>query len=475
MKYFVGLGLLLSIIWYSGSFIFAQDKIPPKPNILFIFIDDMGYGDLGAYGNKQVHTPNIDKLANEGLRINQFYVNSPICSPSRVAVTTGNFPSKWGITSYISNRKDNKQRGIKNYLNENAPSVARNIKEAGYYTAHIGKWHMGGGRDIGDVPLITSYGFDESVTQFEGLGERYLATYETLELKDSTRGLEKQSAALGRGEIHWKKRENFTHLFVNRTVLAIKNAKAVNKPFYINLWPDDIHTPLEPPKELRGDLSTKARFLGVMQQMDKQMGRLFDYIKSDPTLTKNTLIIFTSDNGPAKKVNDAGHLKGHKTNLFEGGLREPFISWWPGVIPESKVGTINKTTVVAGIDLPLFFMKMAGALPDEDATYDGEYMTDAILGRSEHFRKKSLFWIRPADFKKAENGDSPDLAIRNGPYKLLMNTDGTNLQLYNIVEDESETKNLVDKELVKTQDLKQELMKWYTTYPHTIDKKVYEN
>jgi uncharacterized sulfatase len=178
---------------------------------------------------------------------------------------------------------------MKNYLDVNAPSVARQLKEAGYYTAHIGKWHMGGGRDIADAPLITEYGFDESVTQFEGLGERYLAIYETFDYPGGTRNLERQSAALGRGEVHWEKRENFTKVFVDRTIKAIENAQEKDKPFYINLWPDDIHTPLEPPKELRGDLSMKARFLGVMQEMDSQMGRLFNYIKNNPKLASNTL------------------------------------------------------------------------------------------------------------------------------------------------------------------------------------------
>jgi len=226
----------------------ADNKIQ-SPNILFIFIDDMGYADLGCYGNNDVHTPNIDQLATEGIRLEQFYVNAPICSPSRVAVTTGQYPSRWGITTYISGRSHNEERGIRNHLDIKAPSVARQLQQNGYYTAHIGKWHMGGGRDINDVPLITEYGFDESVTQFEGLGERYLATYETLNRKDSTRSLEKRSAALGFGPVHWAKRENFTRIFVDRTIDAIENARKAEKPFYINLWPDDIHTPLEPPQD----------------------------------------------------------------------------------------------------------------------------------------------------------------------------------------------------------------------------------
>lgn len=444
-----------------------------RPNILFVFIDDMGYADLGCYGRQNVHTPNIDRLASEGILFTQFYVNAPICSPSRTAVTTGQYPAHWGINSYIDNRKANANRGMKNFLSLTAPSVARNLKQAGYYTAHIGKWHMGGGRDVGEAPLITEYGFDESITQFEGLGERYLATYETLNLQDSTRGLEKQSAQLGNGPIHWAKRENFTQIFVDRTIAAIQNAQIAQKPFYINLWPDDIHTPLEPPKNLRGDLSIQARFLGVMEEMDKHMGRLFDYIRNNPELRENTLIIFTSDNGPDKAVNTAGPLRGYKTNLYEGGFREPFISWWPAVIPEKLRGTKNTKTVMAGIDLPLTFMKVAGAKPDKNVHYDGENMLEAISGKAQIKRSKPIFWIRPPD-RPGYNGDNdPDLAIRKGDYKLLMDFDGSNVQLYNLEKDMGETQNIKDSQPEKARELKKDLEEWFKNYPLDIDLEKY--
>lgn len=455
----------------------CQSKIAEEadqPNIIFIFIDDMGYGDLGCYGNSEVQTPHIDQLAAEGIRVKQFYVNSPICSPSRVAVTTGQYPSRWGITSYISGRKQNEERGMKNHLAIQAPSVTHNLQKAGYYTAHIGKWHMGGGRDIVDVPAITEYGFDESVTQFEGLGERYLATYETLNLKDSTRGLEKQSAALGKGEVYWAKREKFTEIFVDRTLSAIQKARSQNKPFYINLWPDDIHTPLEPPLALRGDLSTKARFLGVMQEMDRQMGRLFEYIRKDAQLAANTLIIFTSDNGPDKAVNQAGHLRGYKTNLYEGGFREPFIAWWPGQIPKDKEGTINESTVMAGIDLPLTLIDVAGARPDAGIEYDGENMKAALTGNAEPIRSKPLFWLRPPDRPGYDGDNDPDLAIRLGDFKLLMDVDTTNIQLYNLRIDESETENLYPSEAKKAKKLIGLLLDWYHNYPHDIDRQIYQ-
>lgn len=451
--------------------IYAQKKT----NIIFVFIDDMGYADLGCYGRKDVETPNIDGLAKEGILFTQFYVNAPICSPSRAAVTTGQFPSHWGITSYIHTGAINDQRGVRNCLSLNAPSVARNIQNAGYYTAHIGKWHLGGGRDIADVPLITEYGFNESVTQFEGLGERYLATFETFdEYKNGKRDLELQSEALGRGDVHWVRRDECTEKFVDRTIQAIQNARKENKPFYINLWPDDMHTPLEPPKGLRNDLSDQSRFLGVMKEMDRQMGRLFDYIRNDKELQQNTLIVFTSDNGPDKAVNTAGQLRGTKTNLYEGGVREPFIVWWPGKIPAEKAGSKNTSSVVAGIDLPLLFMEVAGAKPDLGIAYDGENMLDAISGKTAKIRSKPLMWIRPPDRPGYFPDNAPDLAIRKGDYKLLMDFDGSNVQLYDLINDVGETKNLKNEKPAVTAELKNDLMAWFTNYPHDIDLKKYQ-
>lgn len=437
-----------------------------SPNILFVFIDDMGYGDLACYGNKNVETPHIDRLAKEGVRFTQYYSSAPICSPSRVAVTTGQYPTRWEITSFINDHKANVRRGIRDFLPLNAPSLARNLQAAGYYTAHIGKWHMGGGRDVGDVPYITEYGFDESVTQFEGIGERYLATYETLGLPDSTRGLEKMSAALGRGEVHWIKREDFTKTFVNRAIDAIDRARAAHKPFYINLWPDDVHTPLEPPLHLRGNGKTPDMYRGVIKEMDHHFGRIFDYIRNNPELKNNTIIIVTSDNGPARNVGSAGNLRGVKGNLYEGGIREPFIVWAPAFIPAGKQGTTNNVTVIAGMDIPASVVSMAGAKKDKNVRFDGIDMSQALLGRAEPVRKQPVMWQRPPEINRQPGSeDLPDLAIREGNFKLLVNTDGSNPELYNLSSDEEETTNLADQYPGLTSRMKKKVLKWYAAMP----------
>lgn len=457
------------IFLYANIFLFIGPLFSQqKPNILFVFIDDMGYGDLGCYGNEEVETPQIDKLACEGIRFNQFYVNAPVCSPSRVAVITGQYPPRNGISTVITKRALNQERGIRDYLSLEAPSIARELSRNGYYTAHMGKWHMGGGRDIGDAPLITEYGFDESVTQFEGLGERYLATYETLDLNgDSTRNLEKWSAALGKGEIHWEKRYNITGKFVDRAIQAIENAKKANKPFYINLWPDDVHTPNEPSPANRGDNSKHGYFIGVIKELDTQLGRIFDYIRNNRELAENTLIVVTSDNGPEPGIGSAGNLRGSKFTLYEGGVREPFIIWYPSKISSEKNNTINTKNVVVALDLPPTFLSLAG-VKNSHINFDGIDVSDILCGKNRRERKQAIMWQRPPDWKKLNNIDYPDLAIRQGDYKLLIDTDGSNAKLYNIVEDEGETVNLARKmpKVVKT--LKNQIFEWYAEMPQTV-------
>lgn len=147
------LSIYLPAYLISCSFITSAFGVEAasRPNILFILIDDMGYRDLSCFGGTRVETTQIDRLAHEGIRFTQFYVNAPICSPSRVALTTGQYPNRWGITSYLAKREEDRRRGLADWLSLEAPSLARFLSKAGYHTAHVGKWHMGGQRDVGDA------------------------------------------------------------------------------------------------------------------------------------------------------------------------------------------------------------------------------------------------------------------------------------------------------------------------------------
>jgi len=417
-----------------------------RPNIIFIFVDDMGYADLSCYGNKDVQTANIDRLAEQGIRFKQFYVNSPICSPSRVAVTTGMYPARWGIYSYLSSRSANDKRGMADYLDPAAPSLARTLKQAGYATGHFGKWHMGGGRDVDDAPHPQAYGFDKSVVSFEGLGARVLPPG----------GLSRQSEKLGQGDIRHAEKHDLTEIYVNRAIEFIRENK--DKPFYINLWPNDVHDSHRPKPELLekykefADNKYKQRFYAVLDELDRQIGRVTEEIER-LGLDDSTLIVFASDNGPTDRDDyyeegfeppgSVGPLYGRKWSLYEGGIRVPFVVRWKGTIPQGKV---NEESVICGLDLFASLCSIAG-IDLEVTNFDGEDMSRALMGR-EIRRSSPIFWEyrRNEHYLKPGNPDyvSPNLAVREGDWKLLIKDDGSDVQLYNLRKDIGETTNLVE-------------------------------
>ena len=414
------------------------------PNIVVVLVDDMGWSDLSCFGNQTVQTPHIDQLAREGISFTQFYVCAPICSPSRCGITTGQYPQRWNITSYLDNRKRNEERSVNQWLDLQAPTLARTLHDAGYATGHFGKWHLGGQRDVGEAPLITEYGFDESLTNFEGLGPRILP------LLNSFDGSPAQEYALGsdklgRGDIRWKDRNRITTGFVEQALAFIRQAEKSDKPFYINLWPDDVHSPFFPAKELRGNGEKKSLYHGVLVEMDLQLAPLFDYIRASETLRNNTLIVFLSDNGPEPGAGSAEPLRGHKGNLYEGGVRSPLIIWGNGLLAPEKIGTKNQTAVLHSLDLTPSLLKMAGIEPNPAIVYDGDDFSHVLLGnKSEQNRNAPIFWRRPPDRPGPKNEPFPDLALRSENWKFLMQFNGSRPQLYDLINDPSESDNLAE-------------------------------
>jgi uncharacterized sulfatase len=277
--------------------------------------------------------------------------------------------------------------------------------------------------------------------------------------------LEKSSALLGRGEVHWEKRYHVTERFVDRSIAAIVKAQTAAKPFFINLWPDDVHTPLEPSPANRGNGSKHDRYLGVVTELDKQLGRIFDFIREDPELANNTMIVLASDNGPEPGAGSAGNLRATKGSLYEGGIREPLIVWFPGRMPVKKIGTTNNENVIVGMDLPPTFAALAGA--GKDYEFDGINVSDAFLGKPIAKRKQAVFWQRPPDRKIVEGNQQPDLAIREGKFKMLINTNGSGVELYDILNDERESKNIADAHPEMVKALSDKVWRWYATLPES--------
>ncbi len=438
-----------------------------RTNIIFVLIDDMGYGDLSCYGNPNIRTENMDRLAEEGIRFEQFYVGSPICSPSRVAITTGQFPARHLIHSFLNSRQRNRERGMRDFLDPSVPVVARAFRDAGYATAHFGKWHMGGGRDVDDAPRPQAYGFDESLVSFEGLGDRILPPG----------GLSEQSRKLGQGEIRDVPKHMMTEVYVDRAVDFLRRHR--DEPVYMHLWLNDVHDRFFPKPELLPRYEQFAsnpyrqQYFAVIDEMDRQLGRLFREVDS-LGLTEATMLVLASDNGPTawKRYYDEGHdppgrtngLRGRKWSLYEGGIREPLIVRWKGTAPS---GAVNTKTVIGAVDFFPTFCSLAG-LPLSDVSFDGVDMSSAFRGQ-EPERDRPLLWeygrdpsyLRPG----LESDRSPPLAIRDGNWKLLMNSDGSGAELYDFGTSFAETSNVAGEHPDVVTRLSKAILDWWQALP----------
>ena len=377
-----------------------------QPNIIFIYADDWGYGDMSLHGHHTITTPNLDQLAAEGSEFLQFNVCNPVCSPSRTAIMTGHYPARHHIHQHFSNHDSNMARNMPDWLDPEALTLPRMLRENGYRTAHFGKWHLTSAL-IDNAPLTVNYGYDE-VRNWHGNGP----------------GVEGP-----RGES--------TGTCVDYCMDFIGQEQ--ERPFFINLWIHESHAAIDPPedaKEAYAHVEEPFRsYYACISYADRELGRLFRFLK-DEHLDSTTLVIFSSDNGPEYPSADpavltyysrgeTAGLVGQKRSLFEGGVGLPFIVHWPGKVP---AGMVNNTTNIAAVDILPSFCKIAGL--DLPAEYfpDGEDMSDCLLGAGRQ-RSKPLFW----DWRGPANSYGwPRNAVRSGDWKLLSNEDGSEKYLYNI-------------------------------------------
>lgn len=459
----------LSTVAASGALALDAQAAATRVNVVQILADDMGYADISCFGG-EIKTPNIDRLASKGLRFTNAYDASPVCSPSRVGITTGQFPSRQYIYSYLDTRERQHELKERDFLDPKAPCIARAFQQAGYATGHFGKWHMGGGRDVGDAPLPTEYGFDESYTSFEGLGDRVLPPGKLSEVNEK----------LGRGKISHAPQSALTEIYVDHALDFIKRSTAAQKPFYIHLWPNEVHDPFEPKPELMKKYERFAsnkyvqQYYAMLDNMDQQIGRLVDALEKSGQ-AQNTLFIFLSDNGPTawpryykegfEPPGSTGGLRGRKWSLYEGGIRTPLIARWDGHIP---AGRTDKTTVVAATDLFPTCCQLAGVKPPAGAALDGEDLSAAFLGKPMQRRKDIYYdYGRLANMQRPgkPHDQSPNLAIRSGAWKLLVNDDGSNLELYDFRQSDKEENNVAAQNPAVAKDLSAKLLGWRKGLP----------
>ncbi len=434
------------ILFALLAFLCGQSFAADKPNIIFVLADDMGFGDVGCYGGTIAPTPNLDRLAREGTRFTRYYSASPICSPSRCGLITGQFPARWKITSFLQTRAGNRECEQADFLEAQAPSLPRILHDAGYATAHIGKWHLGGGRDVQDAPKFSAYGYEHGLGTYESPEPAAMLDLQTNALKNER---EPQLIA----------RHDRTRWMVDATLDFLKTNAA--RPCFVNLWLDDTHTPWMPATPATSDRNGRENLAAVIVEMDRQLGRLMDAVPAD------TLLIFTTDNGALPTFDGTRNtgLRGSKLSLYEGGTRLPFIVRWPGHVPAARVDDI---TVFAAVDMLPTLAKIAAAKLPEAYASDGEDVSVAVLGQP-FARTKPLFWEygrNEKSFVYPKPPDrSPNVAMRDGKWKYLINADGTSAELYDILADPNEAKNLADGQPDIAAKMKASALEWRGSLP----------
>jgi len=445
---FVGL-LLLS----GASFLTSSALASDRPNIVFIFADDWGWGDLGCHGHPYVKTPNIDRLAKEGTDFHRFTVASGVCSPSRTAVMTGHFPARYNIDGHFAWVPSNAKRNMPDWLSPKAPLLPRFLQKAGYATAHFGKWHLSNNM-IPDSPLPSEYGYDE-YGAFNCAGEQMPV-----------------------------------HEDARNAIAFIEKSHRGRRPFFINLWIHEPHTPFHTVPKYRWRFRHLEErdniYASVLSHADDRIGEVLDALDR-LKLTDNTLVIFSSDNGPArapgrtelKLMHDtatgAGYgiaaargvtsgRKGYKGALFEGGIGVPFIARWPGKV---EAGRVDRSTMISAVDLLPTFCELAKVELPQGYQPDGVSQVEALMGKQETGRSKPLFWkMRSAwPIRQSRPHHWVSYAVVHDRWKLVTNRGASYWELYDIVADPLEKKDLKEKNLGVARGLLQRIDEWKGSLP----------
>lgn len=435
-----------------------------RPNVVFIVADDLGWGDLAVYGHPRVKTPNLDALASEGVLLTQFYMNSPVCSPSRAAILTGRNPAEIGI-HYAIGANAGDTLNDPDWLDPDLETIYDLFRDAGYRTGHFGKWHLGAETPVGRAPPPRDYGLDISATT-NSTGQK-LKHGKRILVEDTLGNASTANTLLRRDSSQAISESAIDFIATNK-----------DQPFLVSLWLLEPHAVLDPSEEQMQpylDLThekVRDRYRGSetvyyasLTNIDSQLGKLFDYLKRED-LFDNTILIFTSDNGPSPLWSKgtshagAGHsgpFRGMKGSLYEGGLRVPFIVSWPRELPKAYVDT---ESVVAAIDLLPTLAGLAGMSKVGLTDLDGEDRSSVLKGKIEE-RESPLFWEYRAGSWGRDIQRSPRLAMRQGPWKLMMNPDGSRVELYNLDDDITETSNVANYESETVERMRVMLLNWF--------------
>lgn len=413
-----------------------------RPNILFVLADDWGWGDLACYGHPRIHTPRLDALAAQGTLFTQFYAAAPVCSPTRASLLTGRFPGEIGFHHICDSKlpAGPGAHGVPDFLDPTLPTVARTLADAGYRTAHLGKWHLGDGHDAPDPGV---YGFHRHRTTNSSTDDLRADFYHDTGV----------TTARPADDVLFRRQSS--RQIVNEAIAFIDETTTQHpdQPFFLQTWLLDPHATLFPTDdalEAFRDLGpvgldtpgANAIYYAVIAEADRQIGRLLDAL-DQRGLTDNTIVIFTSDNGPEDLwIRNASHsaagspgpFRGRKRSLYEGGVRVPLIARWPGHVP---AGHVDDDCVLGSVDFYATCADLAGA-PTRQTS--GDSMVPALTGRGPA-PDRPLFWEWRFGNPSHPLHRSPMRAVRSGHWKLLANPDASRVELYDIPNDPMELDN----------------------------------
>lgn len=450
---------VLLLMYLLSNRSFAQD-----PNIILIMTDDQGWYDVGFNGNDKVRTPNLDNLAKQGVIFNRFYSASAVCSPTRASVLTGRNPLRINIPTANSGHMKDKEITL--------PEI---LKMRGYRTAHFGKWHLGtltkntpdanrGGKEkfIGDYSIPTMNGYDEyfctesKVPTFDPMiypasfkeGESKQYGWRAVEANESTRfygtaywtGIEEKSTSNLNGED--------TGLIMDRAIPFIKNSIKENKPFFTTIWIHAPHLPVVTDSAHRSfyeDMNLHEQiYYGALTAMDEQVGRLWSNLK-EMGVEKNTILWFCSDNGPELDTpGSAGDFRGKKRSLYEGGVRVPAFVIWPGHLSQ---GSKLNYPVITSDYMPTILDILNIAYPD-NRPIDGISIWNVLLGKRP-LRNRYIGFLFGSQMSWVGNR-----------YKLISQDNGQSFELYDLLKDKGEEKNISQKNPGIVREMKADLFEW---------------
>lgn len=442
-----------------GCFLTTHEQKKKKTNFVFILIDDMGWTDAGCYGSTFYETPNIDKLAAEGMRFTNAYAASPVCSPTRASIMTGKYPARLGITQWIG-APDKPVKYVHNMPTEEL-TIAEALKQAGYTTAFIGKWHLGEQEKY--YPEKQGFDVNEGGYRAGHPWAGYFSPYENPKLPDGLKG------------------EYLTDRLTEESLKFLDENS--DKPFLLYLSHYAVHTPMQakekhidkyntkakglPPSEEpaylteRDDIITKQLqdhpvYAAMVQSTDESVGHVMNKLEA-LGLSDNTAVIFMSDNGglstqPRKSPTANVPLRAGKGWLYEGGIREPMIIKWPGAV---EPGTLCHEPVISNDFYPTM-LEMAHLPLRPSQHVDGLSLVPLLTGTGK-LDRNAIYWHYP---HYHGSGTRPGGAVRAGDYKLIEWFEDSSIELYNLKNDLSERHNLAEKIPQKTAQLREMLHNW---------------